>query len=48
MNLILKTLIEVFVVWFDLKSVEFVISLNPMDFFARNSFSFDKSPSADF
>ena len=33
--------IKVFVVWFDLKSVEFIISFNPMDFFVKNSFPFD-------
>ena len=33
--------IKVFVVCFDLKSVEFMISLYPMDFFVKNSFPFD-------
>ena len=33
--------IEVFVVCFDLKSVEFMISLYPMVFFVKNSFPFD-------
>ena len=39
--------IKVFVVCFDLKSVEFMISLYPMVFFVKNSFPFDSSPSAD-
>ena len=39
--------IKVFVVCFDLKSVEFMISLNPMVFFVKNCFPFDLSPSAD-
>ena len=32
---------KVFVVWFDLKSVEFMISLYQMDFFVKISFPFD-------